>query len=483
MTIKRPVIDRYFSKLGIDVIYNTLGHNRELIASFISDNRDILSNYTSRSNHIKHILYNEIYNLEFRHKKTGFEKIPKLDQDCRNKISKVVLFPQFTGTCIIDNEEESHLKNYKDHLSNFLIKLDNPILYYSGGLDSELVAMSLLDNGKKFTVVTVEWIYEGKVINEYELNYAYKFCRNNSIIPVIKQINVEELWNSNEFFQLASNLGIVSPQLVSHAYVISIINQEFPNRTHLFGGEVRFQHHLLDSGEMAKLVFLDKPSVQTFDGYATGTVTAPLGTTTCTIKVWGAGGGGGSAVASGAGDQAGGGGGGGGYCERTVSVTGGTTSFEYEAGLLGSGFPTGPEADVQEYGTAGGYSYVNNSGGGTTLASPMWAYGGDGGASAFYDSTGPEVTAGAGGSGGTATGGSTNTTGGGGGAGGGAFAYGGNGGAGANGGAGGQGNQLTGNGVGGNGSAPGGGGGGGAPQNSFDGGGNGAAGRVVFEWS
>ena len=258
MTMQRPVIDRYFSKLGIDVIYNTLGHNRELIASFVSDHRDVLSNYTSRSNHIKHILYSEIYNLEFRHKKTGFEKIPKLDQDFRNKISKVVRASQFSETCIIDKEEENHLTNYKDHLSNFIRKLDNPILYYSGGLDSELVALSLLDNDKKFTVVTVEWIYEGKVINEYELNYAYKFCRNNSIIPVIKQIDVEELWNSNQFFQLAKDLGIVSPQLVSHAYIISIINQQFPNRTHLFGGEVRFQPYLLDNGEMAKLVFLDK---------------------------------------------------------------------------------------------------------------------------------------------------------------------------------------------------------------------------------
>ena len=245
MNTSRPVIDKYFEKMGINIVYNTLGHNSDLITSFVSDYRDVLKTYTARSNHIKHTLYNQIYNIEFRHKKTGFEKIPDLDREFRTKISKIVKKSQFSETCIVDKEQEKSCKNYKEHLLSFLQKVDNPILYYSGGLDSELVALSLLDSGKKFTMVTIEWLYNGNVINNYELHYAYKFCRDHSIIPIIKQIDVGQLWNSNEFFQLASDLGIVSPQLVSHAYMVLLLNQQFPNSTHLFGGEVRFQNYLL----------------------------------------------------------------------------------------------------------------------------------------------------------------------------------------------------------------------------------------------
>lgn len=278
MNTSRPALDKYFEKLGINVFYNTLGHNNELITSFVSDYKDVLKTYAATSNHIKHTLYNQIYNLEFRHKKTGFEQISNLDKDFRNKISKIVKKSQFSQTCIVDKEQEKSYKNYKEHLSNLLTKIDNPILYYSGGLDSELVARSLLDNHKKFTVVIVEWLNEGKIINDYELAYAYKFCRDHSIIPIIKQIDVKQLWNSDEFFQLASNLDIISPQLVSHAYIVLLINQQFPNRTHLFGGEVRFKNYFLDDGEMAKLIFLDKLAPgydgQTYTSNSDGTCSA-----------------------------------------------------------------------------------------------------------------------------------------------------------------------------------------------------------------
>ena len=215
--------------------------------------------------------------------------------------------------------------------------------------------------------------------------------------------------------------------------------------------------------------------------FGSGSIVAPTGSSAVTITLWGGGGGGGSAIASGPGDQGGGGGGSGAYVQRSASVTGGSTVFTFSVGYGGAGYPTSPEADVQETGTPGGDTTVSSA----ALPGTLTAGGGFGGDCAFYDSGLNEVYAGAGGSGGFASGGTTNTPGNGGGPGSGGitFAYGGNGGSAPNGGAGGIGNQLTGFGVGGDGTAPGGGGGGGGAQGSLDGGGAGASGEIWFDWT
>lgn len=53
-------------------------------------------------------------------------------------------------------------------------------------------------------------------------------------------------------------MQILSPQLVTHAHCIFLMNEQFPDVTHVFGGEVRFKNYLLDNGNTANLVFLDK---------------------------------------------------------------------------------------------------------------------------------------------------------------------------------------------------------------------------------
>lgn len=261
MSIKKQLIDTHFDKLGIKVLYNTLGHNEDLIASFVSEHRDALKQeYGFSSNHVKHELYNKFFNLEFRHKRTGFESVRKLEREFRKRINKFIKTPQFSDTIILDDHLlNDSKKKYRDSITSLLKTIENPLLYFSGGLDSELLARFLLDSGKSFKTVIVEWLDDqNRIINTYELEYAYKFCKNNSIVPIIKTYNVNTLWNSEDFLKLGIELGLVSPQLISHAYTVGQMDREFPNHTHLFGGEIRFQNYLLDNGEIAKLVFLNK---------------------------------------------------------------------------------------------------------------------------------------------------------------------------------------------------------------------------------
>lgn len=257
--MQRPVIDSYFEKLGIQVVYNCLGHNEDLIYSFVSDYGHFLNSFSTQSNHIKPSLYQNIYNIKYRIKSTGFERVSNLDRDFRNNIRNFITKPQYSPLLLIEKEEISNFGNYKERLNQFTSNIKNPLLYYSGGMDSEIVALSFLEKHKSFKMVVFEWIDNREnIINLYDLQRAYSFCREHGIIPIIKQINIETLWESTEFKNLAIDIQIASPQLVTHAYSILLMNQELPNVTHVFGGEVRFKNYLLDNGNTANLVFLDK---------------------------------------------------------------------------------------------------------------------------------------------------------------------------------------------------------------------------------
>lgn len=255
----KPQIDKYFEKLGISVIYNCLGYNEELIGSFVHENNSILKHYGIKSNNYKHELYDKVYSLTKRHKKTGFELFENLDRKIRNNFSSKIKRPQFSPTIILEKEHIKYYGNYKTKLKEFVSSIENPLLYYSGGMDSELVAKSFLELDKNFKMVIFEWLdNDKKIINSYDLKYAYSFCNANNIIPIIKQVNIEELWQSDYFKKLAVDLEIVSPQIVTHAYCILLMSKEFKNCTHVFGGEIRFQKYLMDNGDLANLVFLDK---------------------------------------------------------------------------------------------------------------------------------------------------------------------------------------------------------------------------------
>ena len=254
-------IDNYFAERGTKVIYNCLGHTEELVRSYIKDFQTLVdSSNRKESQYVKTSCYSSMYDIESRPKFTGFENYKKIDRNFRKNISSLIYEPQFSPTLIVDPIENEVNSDYKTELKKFVSAIDNPLLYLSGGIDSELVALAMLDSGKKFTPVIFQYTNNlGQVVNLFDTNYAINFCSNNGLFPIIKTINIEELWQSTEFKKLAIDLQIQSPHLVTHAYMVELMKYQFSDHTHVFGGEVRFySYHELDDGRMANLVLLAK---------------------------------------------------------------------------------------------------------------------------------------------------------------------------------------------------------------------------------
>lgn len=265
--MQTPKIDQYFSKKNIKVLYNVLGHTEELVNAYVSTFNSVVElAIGKRSQHVKHDCYNKLYSLENRRKLTGFEDLKARDNKFRNKIVCHLDNVFYGPTLTIKNTEIIPNLDYKTCLLKSLKNIDNPILYLSGGLDSEVLAHALLDAGIKFVPVAFKWTNNlGHIVNESELEYAIKFCKNHNITLDMMELNVEELWESNEFFTFAQDIQLQSTQQLTHAYVVNLVNDKYPNSTHLFGGEVRFYIENQDS-DIVNVVFLDKVNPPTYNG-------------------------------------------------------------------------------------------------------------------------------------------------------------------------------------------------------------------------
>lgn len=254
-------IDKYFAHKGIKTIFNCLGNNEELVRAYVGNFRDLTDSHSLKhSNHNKMQAYFRLFNLMPRNKMTGFEALHNQEAKFKLKVQKYILDSQHSPLFKIDNNEHDKKLDYKQTLLQFVSQIENPLLYLSGGADSETVASAFLASGKKFNVVIFEWVDNtSHIINASEIFYAYRFCKNNNIIPIIKQVNVEKLWESNYFQRLAIDTQILSPQLVTYAHMVNMMSIDMPHATHVFGGEVKFKtNYVLESGENSNLVWLDK---------------------------------------------------------------------------------------------------------------------------------------------------------------------------------------------------------------------------------
>lgn len=232
-------IEKYFEDKGIRLIYNCLGATDELIAAYIMKSCESLTIY-DYSNKVKGHIYSQIDTLEPRDKKTGFEFISEKDQEIRYKIKgQVEIDGMDFDTKVVDFNEP---KDYRSVLDQFTANIDKPLLYYSGGIDSELVLKSLLRSNNIPKIVIFEFYYEdpNKIINQYDIEYAYKFCNNNNLQYETFYIDLSLLWNDENFVKFGIKEAICSPQILTHIEMISIVSKIYPDHTHIFGGEVRY---------------------------------------------------------------------------------------------------------------------------------------------------------------------------------------------------------------------------------------------------
>jgi hypothetical protein len=262
-------IDDYFLNKGIQVRYNCLGDQDLLIHTYIKESFPRFDRSKFKESHfIKHDHYKDWYNIQPRMKMTGFEEIKKIDLDFRanNKIGDICDQWDYPSRYyeIFDDDNEKYIENLKTSLS----RIENPMLFYSGGVDSELIFSCFLDLGIKFNVVIFELTDSlGQLINKYDIDHATEFCKRNGIIPIVKAINPEEIWVKDEFVSIVQTLKNNSPHIATHAYMIHIMAEEFPGYTYCFAGEIRYMTDPFDVGSK-KSVLVKSAKVTPSFGYA-----------------------------------------------------------------------------------------------------------------------------------------------------------------------------------------------------------------------
>lgn len=257
-----PQTLQYFADRNISVEFNGLGHSNELRTAYINETRDlVMQSPANLSQNVKIDCYRLFYpELVNRSKFTGFESFETAEKQFKVGIYSQITGPLFKSAEVKDSSLPS-AQSFKPTLAASFANYSKPILLYlSGGLDSEFMARNLIDAGKAFTPVIFRWTdSEGQIKNSEELQYAFDFCVAKNLTPIVKTIELVPLWQSAEFKQLAVDIQLMQPQLVSHAWMAKVMEAELPGSQHLFGGEVRYLANYADSsGEMANLIYLNK---------------------------------------------------------------------------------------------------------------------------------------------------------------------------------------------------------------------------------
>lgn len=245
-----PETEKYFEEQNIQVYFDTLGKTKALKAAYIDATQKLVdANPTKRSEMVKHACYSQFYSMKQREKLTGFEQFAELDKQYRIDNKEYIGEDIFRHSNLVDKGHASGIiLPYKTQLGISYEEYTKPILLYlSGGLDSELVARSLIEFGIKFTPVIFNWgNKKGEIVNSNDTDYALEFCKEFQLTPIVKTINIDELWTSAEFKKLGKSIRILSPHLTTHAYMVELINSEKPDHIHLLGGEVRYKSDFND---------------------------------------------------------------------------------------------------------------------------------------------------------------------------------------------------------------------------------------------
>ncbi len=107
----------------------------------------------------------------------------------------------------------------KKHMYD-LLQENNYNLFLSGGIDSENIANILLECNVKFTPVIVSYSHKNKVLNDYDISYAFKFCKKNNLTPKIIDLDIIDFFSKGTFRKYAFDYGCVSPQFapILHAF-------------------------------------------------------------------------------------------------------------------------------------------------------------------------------------------------------------------------------------------------------------------------
>lgn len=107
---------------------------------------------------------------------------------------------------------------FNDHLVD---RPNSPVeLLYSGGLDSELVLMSLLRNKIPVEAMTMVITINGAILNVVDLYYSEKFCRENNVRQNLFYFDAVDFYEGGKYLEYALPLRITEPHVPSHMWLI-----------------------------------------------------------------------------------------------------------------------------------------------------------------------------------------------------------------------------------------------------------------------
>lgn len=264
-------------------LYGTSDHLLSLISSDIVRDKFFNENLND-SSVFKHSVYREAFpDMEFRHKKTGFEDLEDLNFELRKKFEEVLhkntvefvdnnletvnqITPkfleerhQFLQDFSISKRYISHYRKYKyksflEVCEEFAVMLTEiaeknnrrPVLLYSGGLDSEYMVRIFQKAGLDFDTVTFNF-KSGS--NQYEMDYVYKFLEANpDINATIIDIDIEELWKGDYLNNACLYTGFTSPMLLAQYYFNYYVVTQM-NGLAIAAGECRISKQSVELGE------------------------------------------------------------------------------------------------------------------------------------------------------------------------------------------------------------------------------------------
>lgn len=90
-----------------------------------------------------------------------------------------------------------------------------PMVFYSGGLDSEVVIAAFLQSGEDFSIGHLRYLPE---FNYHDTMWVYRFCRANGLQLKEFEIDPIEFFSKTETFETAvkDNARLIQMQLVTH---------------------------------------------------------------------------------------------------------------------------------------------------------------------------------------------------------------------------------------------------------------------------
>jgi len=103
-------------------------------------------------------------------------------------------------------------------INNTLAKNKKIAVLVSGGIDSELI-VKLFARHTQITALVFRFMFQNKVLNQHDLDYICYIQQDNNVEIVIKDIDLELLWDSDWFWNYIKNYRCTSPQLPVHAYM------------------------------------------------------------------------------------------------------------------------------------------------------------------------------------------------------------------------------------------------------------------------